>query len=575
MLDVGLPHHLDRFIDKWSGNDGLNPLPRRVLDLGEHGSPDSDLRLRECSKREHARYVALSHVWQRDLILQTTKGTLNERKERIAFSDLSSTFQDAVVMCRMLVIRYLWIDSLCIVQNDADDWERESSKMKDVYSRAFFTIKMHGSARNSMIHHDIPTPSARYPGVIHVRRVDLRPDFDSNIVTGPVGNLQKEPSNQRWNRVSQRGWCFQERALSRRNLHFTGQELAIEEEGMLQWCQCSLHKGSQARIGFSGSISSGHFFYPGRDDLAWREVVSQYSTRIFTFRWDVLPGLVGIAQTFADNTHLGGYVAGLWTTDLLRWLCWRSRGWEANDLLDQTRLTPRAWLCYNVRPRRLPLSPIYSVPSFSWASRFGPCEFMPEPLNAREVEETAKIIDFEQQTSPLNPLGRVIYCWIDISGPLYLCKHYSSAHNPKLRGVCMGEAWVVDEEFQERWDTSLPEEELLEHVNACGKQYNIDAMDDIPPWGSTVYLLELFCQRPSIYEPAARTIALVLVPEDEQSGVYIEQMISHKRGVGTQTFYVDNAEGVARPRMRRVGITGLEWRFEFATAMEDMEVRLV
>src|SRR5438034_1924444 len=53
---------------------------------------------------------------------------------------LPKTFQDAVLLTRALGVRYLWIDSLCIIQDDEKDWKRENPKMGEVYQYATITI---------------------------------------------------------------------------------------------------------------------------------------------------------------------------------------------------------------------------------------------------------------------------------------------------------------------------------------------------------------------------------------------------------------------------------------------------
>ena len=58
---------------------------------------------------------------------------------------LSKTIQDAVIVARRLNIRYLWIDSLCIVKDDADDWERQSAKIASIYGNAYITISASGA----------------------------------------------------------------------------------------------------------------------------------------------------------------------------------------------------------------------------------------------------------------------------------------------------------------------------------------------------------------------------------------------------------------------------------------------
>lgn len=94
----------------------MKPMPDFVLDVftEEDGTGVNSIRLCETKDSIHDRYIALSHCWGTgtSLPLRTTKCTLEERKRKISFGDLSKSFKDAVIVTRSLGIRYLWIDSL-------------------------------------------------------------------------------------------------------------------------------------------------------------------------------------------------------------------------------------------------------------------------------------------------------------------------------------------------------------------------------------------------------------------------------------------------------------------------------
>jgi hypothetical protein len=81
-------------------------------------------------------------------MFQTTNQTLSERKEGIDTFLLSQTFRDAIAIVRRLNIRYLWIDSLCIIQDDRTDWETESAKMSSIYRLSTITIAAAATADN-------------------------------------------------------------------------------------------------------------------------------------------------------------------------------------------------------------------------------------------------------------------------------------------------------------------------------------------------------------------------------------------------------------------------------------------
>jgi hypothetical protein len=118
----------------------LTPLPTRVIAVGDELT---EPRL-YVTHQESAKYVALSYRWVSPEFItaemKTTESTLEQRKGRIAYSQLSKTFQDAITIARRLQLQYLWIDSLCIIQDSKADWESEAGRMRMVYEHAFVTI---------------------------------------------------------------------------------------------------------------------------------------------------------------------------------------------------------------------------------------------------------------------------------------------------------------------------------------------------------------------------------------------------------------------------------------------------
>ncbi|KAL1614359.1 hypothetical protein SLS54_009786 [Diplodia seriata] len=120
-------------------------LPRRVLDVGEASTP-STVRLVEANGL-HAHYVALSHCWgpPDKHPLRTTTATLAKHLKGIEFEQLPKTFQDAAIITRALGLKYLWIDSLCILQDNEDEWREEVGKMGSLYQLATLTVAASGA----------------------------------------------------------------------------------------------------------------------------------------------------------------------------------------------------------------------------------------------------------------------------------------------------------------------------------------------------------------------------------------------------------------------------------------------
>lgn len=199
------------------------PLPHRVLDLGSSGSPQR-LSLFE-SDGVTSRYVALSYCWGQEIFLITTKENLSLHKEVIQIDTLPRTFQDAIAVARAMGIRFLWIDSLCIIQDSREDWEIESAKMGSYFSNAECVIAAQNASkpmdrcliegdsvgvRPCWIPSEFPSHSPKYQIWLEVS-----PGLpQGNLINDWRGSKPDIPPLER------RAWTFQERLLARRTLTF-------------------------------------------------------------------------------------------------------------------------------------------------------------------------------------------------------------------------------------------------------------------------------------------------------------------------------------------------------------------
>ena len=199
-------------------------LPTRVLDLGFGLSSSCPIRLHCTQKSDRYEYVALSHCWGVPSEAEwkavcTHRGNVEARCQEVVFAHLPRTFQDAIAATRKLGKRYLWIDSLCIIQRDEEDWEKEAALMESVFSSAYCTI----SATSARSFHD---------GFLHARPSrDYMPVPNAPSAAGPLwlseivddfrADVEESP-------VNRRGWVLQERVLSRRTLYFTSNQTYFE-----------------------------------------------------------------------------------------------------------------------------------------------------------------------------------------------------------------------------------------------------------------------------------------------------------------------------------------------------------
>ena len=116
-------------------------IPGRLLDLSPGNKSGGYFAVVEgVSREEDCRYACLSHCWGGEQPLKLTKDTAGELANGLPVEDLPPTFRDAVTVCGWLDIRYLWIDSLCILQDSKDDWSTQSFQMRSIFKNAYLTI---------------------------------------------------------------------------------------------------------------------------------------------------------------------------------------------------------------------------------------------------------------------------------------------------------------------------------------------------------------------------------------------------------------------------------------------------
>ncbi|KAI1180469.1 kinase-like domain-containing protein [Nemania sp. FL0916] len=192
-------------------------MPTRIIDV-DSGN-DTGLRLMVPSNTIMVPYVALSHCWgkiDRTRKFVTEKKNINDLMNQISFDLLPKTFRDAITTTRQLGFRYLWIDSLCIIQDDETDWLIEAKKMEDVYSNAYITIAA-SSATSSLEGFLLDRPNRAYTTVV-------TPDGPVYLAEA-IDNFAEDVENSILNT---RCWVLQERALSRRIIHFTSSQIYWE-----------------------------------------------------------------------------------------------------------------------------------------------------------------------------------------------------------------------------------------------------------------------------------------------------------------------------------------------------------
>jgi hypothetical protein len=321
-------------------------VPQRLLHI-ELGTEIATVRLVEKSEKLPIKWAALSYVWGGDQKLKTTVGTITDMKAGIERERLPQTLQDAITVCRALGLEFLWVDALCIVQDDPEDLRRELASMPQIYQRAWVTISASAAARvtdgfllKRCYSHTATPVSLPY-------LADDGLDTDRVVLVGKSSDIclsQNDPINER-------AWTYQERRLSPRMLDFSHKQVIL---------YCHTHKlcqGDGSITGWSTNHDNeiklpGHIQQRIRykpisrfhGSINWHDMVNGYVTRKLSFPSDKLTALSALASLYRERTGYT-YLAGLWEESLINDLCWGT---------GQNKLFPR--------PKE------YRAPSWSWAA---------------------------------------------------------------------------------------------------------------------------------------------------------------------------------------------------------------
>ena len=380
-------------------------LPKRLIDVGTADGVETPrvIRTEELVAKGGFRkivYAALSYVWgaSGNHILLTKVNT-DSFSHGIESSSLPKTFQDAILVCQKLSVKYLWIDALCILQSPPEDGSpneelsQQIAIMGQIYANAVFTI---AAASASSVHEGLFRPEKRFPTSLQSHPVYALPSENQWYVTPPEPDWRATITN---GPLQQRGWVMQERTLSRRILHCTHwtvfwecTELKASEFRPADIMSAYPLYDPQVAVPFSGCYkglpiaSKMPLSIQETTELltsVWAVAVSDYTNRCLTSETDILPAISAVAQTFQELTG-DIYLAGLWQSVL-----WLNLMWHTSNVGAKL---PR-------RPTR------YTAPSWSWASVIGSIV-----LTVRDPPDSQSLTVLSVSTTSIsmsNPYGQV------------------------------------------------------------------------------------------------------------------------------------------------------------------------
>lgn len=316
----------------------------RILDVSGCSEGTPTIRLISASDLDGSeeKYCILSYVrGTTDIDCRLTKDKLAQYwRSGIQFSALPATFKDAVAVTALLGIRFLWIDSLCIIQDDEQDWQTETSKVAILFHDAELTISATDALSvdegSNLLHPLTPSTSFR----------SLPPTIPIFSARGGTGWSISQPVKDRSSfrspvlPISRRAWPFQERLLSRRILHLKHSQLGWQCHTIFE-----SENGCANGMHFDMLIKFQREYLPPLElHRIWWSWVAEYNERELSREKDKYAAFTGVVHYFQDGSEDKPLI-GLWTQNLHLHLAWvaESRSLPAIQHLDRNTQRRPSW----------------------------------------------------------------------------------------------------------------------------------------------------------------------------------------------------------------------------------------
>jgi hypothetical protein len=318
-------------------NLALKILPTLLLDVAPNNSQLDAVNLKYVGM-EILSYAALSYCWGAKQPNATTSANIKSHLKQMSVATLPLSLQDAVLVTRKLGLRYLWIDSLCIIQDDEEAKTHEIGRMDQIYHNAYVTISASSakSCDEGFLH--LRTP----PMVpIHV------PFCTENCSVGTLEmirrlssegpSIEEIGSHRPIDPIELRGWTLQESFMSRRML--------VYSQFQLFWT-CT-----KSWVSDGGRVQREEFFRPEFSLRVlkepkvsdWYDLIEEYSQRQLSDTMDKMIAISSVAGYFA-RLMKDKYLAGHWASDLSNSLCWVvSGGSSIYSRCDLRTTQPSQW----------------------------------------------------------------------------------------------------------------------------------------------------------------------------------------------------------------------------------------
>ncbi|KAF4452151.1 HET-domain-containing [Fusarium albosuccineum] len=426
-------------------------LPKRLIDISAKNP-----RLIETAETclSSRRYITLSHRWgsqESQKPLTTTTTTYDLRIQGIDWLEFPRLFQDITVLARMLGCYYLWIDSLCIIQDDENDWSQQSVQMAEIYSNGYLNLAAASALNPSETlfkSRDQFLQGAQIPQGFFYGSLEphvIQPSHDPSLAAVHVRPFNKtahecvlgSATSSRYMEcpLLERAWVYQERLLAPRTAFFARSELMWQcrESSNCECRDAANYSKLMAQIELARPDREIHPLVFSRfqvDSMCWEkynfekiltmkdprreaqsfwlQTVGYYSWMDLTKESDRAYAIAGVAQRL-QTVMQDTYLAGLWRRDLPRALLWSPNPQNKNGAVRVTGGIPswswmsrvwgaRLWATYRLE-NGFRVSPrVQIIDKGTWCKTVG-SQF--EPVLSGQIEFEAEayraIVDFSDK----------------------------------------------------------------------------------------------------------------------------------------------------------------------------------
>lgn len=383
LLPASIQHARSWLLQCESGHDRCrrkaSRLPTRVIDVGDW-TTGYKVRLLE-THGGTGRYLTLSYCWGPGLPHRTTVENYSSSLSSIRFDDLPKTLKDAIEYTRMLGLRFIWIDSLCIIQDDQNDWKREAAKMSWIYQGATLSLSILDAANCE-------------EGFLLPQTLSKRPENQNDSVTTflrrPLDNRGHDLA-LRDSALEKRAWTLQERLLAPAVLDFAVDGLywqcytgsASLDEPDIKPLQADVWPIApmEDKIAFNMRLKMHSGLQAPDAASSWYSLVESYTKRALSRESDRFAAIQGLATRY-QSFRSDRYIAGLWSDDLHACMLWQmSREHSSNG---------------------------HASPSWSWITAGAPVTYEPSPAVERpyKICPRAEISVFSPCSKPIDSRGQ-------------------------------------------------------------------------------------------------------------------------------------------------------------------------